>query len=157
MKPGTFSQIYIQVVFAVKGRHSLIKPYWETDLYKYITGIVQGKGQKMLAINGTENHIHFLIGLKPSCKISNLVREVKKSSNVFVKENKFTKFKFEWQEGYGVFSYSHSSLNNVIAYINNQKEHHKKTTFKKEYLEFLKKFDLGYDDKFLFDLNDIDK
>jgi len=157
MKPGTFSQIYIQVVFAVKGRHSLIKPYWETDLYKYITGIVQGKGQKMLAINGTENHIHFLIGLKPSCKISNLVREIKKSSNVFVKENKFTKFKFEWQEGYGVFSYSHSSLNNVIAYINNQKEHHKKTTFKKEYLEFLKKFDLGYDDKFLFDLNDIDK
>jgi len=157
MKPGTFSQIYLQIIFAVKGRHSLIKPNWETDLYKYITGIVQGKEQKMLAINGTENHIHFLIGLKPSCKISDLVREVKKSSNTYVKENKFTKFKFEWQEGYGVFSYSHSSLDNVISYINNQKEHHRKRTFKEEYLEFLNKFDVGYDDRYLFDLNDIDE
>lgn len=95
---GTFSQIYIQVVFAVKGRESLISPLWEEELYKYITGIVKNKEQKMLAINGMPDHIHFLIGMKPSCCLSDLVREIKKSSNEFIKEKKFTKFKFQWQE-----------------------------------------------------------
>ncbi|OAV75128.1 Transposase IS200 like protein [Bacteroidales bacterium Barb7] len=100
---GTFSQIYIQIVFAIKNRDSLINPTWETELYKYITGIVQNKGQKMLAINGTANHIHFLIGMKPTCCLSDLIREIKKSSNAFVKEKKFTKFNFQWQEGFGAF------------------------------------------------------
>jgi len=150
MSAGTFSQIYIQVVFAVKRRDALIKPDWEEELYKYITGIVQNKGQKMLAINGVSNHIHFFIGMKPSCRLSDLVREVKKSSNSFIKEKKFTNFKFEWQEGYGAFSYSHSALNNVIAYINNQKEHHRKKTFKEEYLEFLDKFKIEFKDEYLF-------
>ena len=150
MGVGTFSQIYIQVVFAVKRRDALIKPDWEEELYKYITGIVQNKGQKMLAINGVSNHIHFFIGMKPSCRLSDLVREVKKSSNSFIKAKKFTNFKFEWQEGYGAFSYSHSALNNVIAYINNQKEHHRKKTFKEEYLEFLDKFKIEFKDEYLF-------
>jgi len=150
MGSGTFSQIYIQVVFAVKHRDGLIKPDWEEELYKYITGIVQNKGQKMLVINGVSNHIHFFIGMKPSCRLSDLVREVKKSSNNFIKEKRFSKFKFDWQEGYGAFSYSHSALDNVIAYINNQKEHHRKRSFKEEYLEFLNKFNIEFKDEYLF-------
>ena len=137
---STFSQIYIQVVFAVKSRQSLINSSWEEELYKYITGIVSNKGQKLIAINGVSDHIHILIGLKPACRLSDLVREIKKSSNSFINEKKFSKYKFEWQEGYGAFSYSHSALDNVIAYINNQKEHHRKKTFKEEYVDFLKKF-----------------
>lgn len=148
---STFSQIYIQIVFAVKGRNSLIKLEWEEELFKYITGIVQNKNQKMLAINGMQDHIHFLIGMKPSCCLSDLVREVKKASNIFINNKKFSKLKFDWQEGYGAFSYSHSSLDNVIAYINNQKKHHGKTTFKEEYIEVLKKFQIEYKTEYLFD------
>ena len=148
---STFSQIYIQVVFAVKGRQSLIHSDWEEELYKYITGIITNKGQKLITINGVSDHIHILIGLKPACRLSDLVREIKKSSNSFIKEKSFTKFKFEWQEGYGAFSYSHSALDNVIAYINNQKEHHRKKTFKEEYLEFLKKFQIEYNNEYLFE------
>ncbi len=149
--PSTFSQIYIQIVFAVKGRNSIINSSWEEELYKYITGIVQNKGQKMLAINGMPNHIHIFIGMKPSCCLSDLVREIKKSSNTFIKEKQFTKYKFEWQEGYGAFSYSHSALDNVIKYIKNQKEHHKIKTFKEEYVDFLEKFEVQYKEEFLFD------
>jgi len=114
---GTFSQIYIQVVFAVKGRESLINASWEEQLYKYLTGIVKNKEQKMLAINGMPDHIHFLIGMKPSCCLSDLVREVKKSTNEFIRDKNLTPYNFQWQEGYGAFSYSHSSLDQVIAYI----------------------------------------
>jgi len=148
---STFSQIYIQIVFAVKGRDSLINLMWEERLYKYLTGIVQKKGQKMLAINGMPDHIHFLIGMKPSCCLSDLVREIKKSSNEFIKENKLTKFRFNWQEGFGAFSYSHSQLDVVIKYIMNQKKHHNKTTFKEEYLEFLKKFNIEHNENYLFE------
>ena len=150
---STYSQIYIQIIFAVKGRDSLIREAWEEQLYKYITGIVRNKGQKMLAINGVANHIHFLIGMKPSCCLSDLVREIKKSTNVFINEHNLTKFKFSWQSGFGAFSYSQSQLDNVIAYIMNQKEHHKKKTFKEEYLLLLKKFEVTYNDQYLFDFN----
>ena len=148
---GTFSQIYIQVVFAVKSRDSLIHSSWEEELYKYISGIVRNKEQKMLAINGMADHIHFLIGMKPSCCLSDLVREIKKSSNVFINKKWGSKFKFQWQEGYGAFSYSHSNLDNVIKYILNQKEHHKKKSFKDEYMEFLKKFEIEFKDEYLFE------
>ena len=148
--PGTFSQIYIQVVFAVQNRDYLIQPSWEEELYKYISGITKNKGQKMLAINGMPDHIHFLIGMKPSCCLSDLVREIKKSSNEFITEKKFSKFKFNWQEGFGAFSYSHSHVDSVIKYILNQKTHHKKRTFKAEYLDFLKKFDIEFKDEYLF-------
>lgn len=147
---STFSQIYIQVVFAVKGRNSLISQSWEEELYKYITGIITNKGQKLIAVNGMPDHIHILIGMKPSCCLSDLVREIKKASNAFVNEKKFSKFKFEWQEGYGAFSYSHSTLNNVIAYIQNQKEHHKKKSFREEHIDFLKKFEVEYKEDYLF-------
>ncbi|GAB4010760.1 IS200/IS605 family transposase [Spirosoma migulaei] len=149
--PGTFSQIYIHIVFAVKGRNSLIDPIWEEELYKYITGIVQHKGQKMLSINGMPDHVHLLIGLKPSCCLSDLIREVKKSSNTFIRDSKFCKFKFEWQEGYGAFSYSHSALDSVISYITNQKEHHRTKTFQEEYLAFLQKFQIEFKKEHLFE------
>lgn len=151
MSVGTFSQIYIQIVFAVKGKHSLIGSRWEEDLYKYITGIVRNKEQKLLAINGMPDHLHILIGMKPSCCLSDLVREIKKSSNTWINENAVVKGRFEWQEGYGAFSYSHSSLNNVIQYIENQKEHHRRKTFKEEYLEFLHEFQFEYKSEYLFD------
>jgi putative transposase len=149
--PGTFSQIYIQVVFAVKQRNALIDLSWEERLYQYITGIVRNKEQKMLAINGISNHLHFFIGMKPNCCLSDLVREVKKSSNEFINENKLTKIKFAWQEGFGAFSYSNSQIDNVIKYILSQKEHHKKQSFKDEYIRFLKEFNIEHDEKFLFD------
>ena len=148
---GTYSQIYIQIVFAVKNRHALIDVTWEERLYQYITGIIQNKGQKLIAINGVANHIHIFIGMKPSCCLSDLVREIKKSSNDFISENKFCSSKFYWQEGFGAFSYSHSQIDNVYKYVMNQKQHHKKVTFKEEYIEFLKKFEINYDEKYLFD------
>ena len=148
---STYSQIYIQIVFAVKNRQALISSNWDEELYKYITGIVTNKGQKMLAINGVADHIHILIGMKPTCCLSDLVREVKKASNTFIKEKEFTSHKFEWQSGYGAFSYSHSALDNVIKYVNNQKEHHKKKSFKEEYKDFLMKFNVAHEDKYLFD------
>jgi putative transposase len=146
----TYSQIYIQIVFAVQNRNALIQPKWEEELYKYITGIVQNKEQKMLAINGTSNHIHFLIGMKPTCCLSDLVREIKKSSNIFIKEKRFTSFNFQWQEGFGSFSYSQSQITDVIKYIENQKEHHRKHTFKEEYLSFLKAFQVEFKNEYLF-------
>jgi REP element-mobilizing transposase RayT len=148
---GTYSQIYLQIIFAVKGRESLIQSQWEERLYKYITGIVQTKEQKMLAINGMPDHIHFIIGMRPSCCPSDLIREIKKSSNNFIKDNKFTNYNFKWQDGYGIFSYSHSQLEDVIRYIMNQKEHHRKRTFREEYIDFLNKFSIEHNEKYLFE------
>lgn len=147
----TYSQIYIQIVFAVKGRQNLINPTWEEQLYKYITGIVQQKGQKMLAINGMPDHIHLFIGMKPSCCLSDLVREIKKSSHTYVKINRLTPFNYFWQEGFGAFSYAHSQIDNVCKYIQNQKTRHKKRTFREEYLDLLNKFDIKYQEEYLFD------
>jgi putative transposase len=147
---NTYSQIYIQIVFAVQNRKALIDYSWEDELYKYITGIVQNKEQKLIAINGMPDHIHILIGMKPTCHLSDLVREIKKSSNIFINERQLSKFSFKWQEGFGAFSYSHSQLGNVISYIQNQKQHHKKVSFEDEYLEFLEKFEIDFDGNYLF-------
>jgi putative transposase len=152
---STFTQIYIQIVFAVKGRESLINQSWEEDLFKYISGVVQNKGQKMLAINGMPDHIHIFIGMKPTCCLSDLVREIKKASNEYINDSKFVKGKFQWQEGFGAFSYSHSNIDHVIKYILNQKEHHKLKTFKEEYLDFLAKFEVEFKEEYLFEwIND---
>ncbi|MFV0501478.1 MAG: IS200/IS605 family transposase [Bacteroidales bacterium] len=152
---GTFSQIYIQIVFAVKGRENLIDRKWDEKLYQYISAIIRNKGQKLIAINGMPDHIHIFIGLKPSCCLSDLVREIKKSSNEFIRENKLVRGNFNWQEGYGAFSYSHSHIDSVCKYIFNQKEHHKKVLFRDEYIDFLKKFEIEYNEKFLFDWLDM--
>ncbi|MDR1269735.1 MAG: IS200/IS605 family transposase [Planctomycetaceae bacterium] len=151
MSSRTFSQIYIQIVFAVKNRKALIDPSWKDELYKYITGIVRSKEQKMLAINGTSDHIHFLIGMRPSCCLSDLVREIKKSTDAFIKEKRFSSFPFQWQDGFGAFSYGHSAVSNVIQYIQQQQEHHRKKTFKEEYLTFLRKFEIDFKEEHLFD------
>lgn len=148
---STFSQIYIQVVFAVKNRDALISSIWEERLYQYITGIIQKKEQKLIAINGMPDHLHFFIGMKPNCCLSDLVREIKKSSNEFISGNKLSKFKFNWQEGYGAFSYSHSQIDQVVKYILNQKEHHRKISFREEYLDFLKKFEIDFNPDYLFE------
>jgi putative transposase len=147
---NTFSQIYIQVVFAVENRNSLIQPIWEDELHKYISGIVRKKEQKLISINGMPDHIHFLLGMKPTCCLSDLVQEIKKSSNEFVNEKKFSRFHFEWQTGFEAFSYGHSQLDKVVSYINGQKEHHKKQTFKQEYTGLLKKFNIEHKEEYLF-------
>lgn len=151
MSTGTYSQIYIHIVFAVKGRESLIHQSWEQRLYEYITGISRTKEQKLLAINGMPDHIHLFIGMKPSCCLSDLVREIKKASNDFINQQKLSSLKFSWQEGYGAFSYAHSQLDVVIAYIMNQKQHHKTKSFKEEYVELLNKFNVDYKEEFLFE------
>ena len=148
---NTYSQIYIQMVFAVQHRKALIDNVWEEELYKYITGIVQNKEQKMIAVNGMPDHIHIFIGMKPTCCISDLVREIKKSSSTFINDNQLSAKPFNWQEGFGAFSYSHSHIDTVYKYVMNQKKHHKKQTFKEEYLAFLKKFGVEHNEKYLFD------
>ncbi|MDP1728158.1 MAG: IS200/IS605 family transposase [Bacteroidota bacterium] len=148
---ATFSQLYVQVVFAVRGRENLIDKSWKDDLHKYIAGIINGKKQKSIIVNGMPDHIHAFIGLKPSMAASDLVRDIKNNSCNFINDNKFIKEKFCWQEGFGIFSYSHSQIQNVYNYILNQEEHHKKKTFKTEYLEYLKHFEIEYNEKYLFD------
>jgi REP element-mobilizing transposase RayT len=148
---GTFSQIYIQVVFAVKGRENLIAKLWKDELNKYIAGIIKGKEQKPIIVNGMPDHIHAFIGLRPPKAISDLVRDIKNNSSNFINEKKFVSGKFSWQEGYGAFSYSHSHIQNVYNYILNQEQHHKKRTFKEEYVELMKKFEIEYKEKYLFE------
>ncbi|MEO6668205.1 MAG: IS200/IS605 family transposase [Ferruginibacter sp.] len=148
---GTFSQIYIQIVFAVKYRENLISYNWNKDLHKYIAGIINGKNQKSIIVNGMPDHIHAFVGLKPAMSISDLVRDIKNNSSNFINDNKLIKGKFAWQDGFGAFSYAHSQISNVYNYILNQEEHHKKKTFRQEYLEFLKAFEISYDEKYLFE------
>ncbi len=149
--PNTYSQIYIQIVFAVKGRQNLIPKQNREELHKYITGIVQNRDQKMLSIFCMPDHTHLLVGLKPLIAISDLVRDIKAGSSKFINDKHWMKGKFNWQEGFGAFSYSRSQIDNVIKYILNQEEHHKKKTFREEYIEFLKKFEIEYDEKYLFE------
>ncbi|MDY6801734.1 MAG: IS200/IS605 family transposase [Bacteroidota bacterium] len=148
---NTYTQITIHIVFTVKHRENLIKKQHREELYKYIAGIIQNKNQKLLAINGASDHIHILVGLNPAMSISNLVRDIKNNSSKFINKKRWVLGKFQWQEGYGAFSYSRSQRPDIIKYINNQEEHHQKLSFKDEYLNILKKFDVNYDDEYLFD------
>jgi REP element-mobilizing transposase RayT len=147
---NTYSQIYIQIVFAVQNRNALIKQSWEEKLYKYIAGIITNKNQKLIAINGIQDHIHIFIGLKPDCSISDLVREIKKASTKFINTEKLCPYKFNWQEGFGAFSYGHSQIDSVYNYVMNQKNHHKTQSFKEEYLVFLETFKVDYKTDYLF-------
>ncbi len=148
---GTYSQIYIQIVFSVKGRDNLISKKWKEDVNRYISGIIKNKGHKSIIVNGMPDHIHAFVGLKPSAAVSDLARDIKNNSSKFINDNKLVRGKFSWQEGYGAFSYSHSHIERVFNYIKNQQEHHKKRSFREEYLELLKKFEIEYDQKYLFD------
>lgn len=145
-----FSQMYIHLVFSPKNRNALIKLSWEERLYKYITGIVQGRKHKMLAIGGMPDHIHIFIGLKPVESVSDLVREIKKASNNFINTEKLST-NFDWQNGYGAFTHSRSQIDNVCKYILSQKEHHKNKTFQEEFLKFCNDFEIEIGKKQLFE------
>ena len=148
---NTYTQIYLQVVFAVQDRQCLIQPQNKEEIYKYITGIVTKQGQKMLQINGVTDHVHLLIGMKPNIALSDLVRDIKAGSSKFINEQRWIRGHFNWQEGFGAFSYGHSQLDRVIQYIANQEHHHQKSSFKHEYLTLLRKFDIAFEDKYVFD------
>jgi len=148
---NTFSQVYIQIVFAVAGRENLIADSWMTELNKYIAGIINGKKQKTIIVNGMPDHIHVFVGLQPSVSIADLTRDIKNNSSRFINEQQFVKGKFSWQKGYGAFSYSRSEISAVYNYILNQKEHHQKQTFKEEYTALLQRFEIVYDERYLFD------
>ena len=147
---NTYTQIHIQFVFAVRFREAVIHSSWKDELYRYMTGIVQNNKHKLIAINGMPDHIHILIGMRPTQSISDLMQDIKGSSSKWINPKGFIKGKFEWQEGYGAFSYGKSQVKDVIAYIENQEQHHSKKTFRDEYLDFLKKFDVEYDEQFIF-------
>ncbi len=147
---NTYSQIYIQPVFAVDGRLSLIRPEFKEELYKYITGIVANSRQKLIAINGMSDLVHILIGLKPVMAFADLVRDIKVDSSKFINRKKWVRGRFSWQEGYGAFSYGHSQLDLIISYIRNQERHHRRRTFKDEYLAWLKKFEIPFEEKYVF-------
>ena len=146
---NTYTQLYIQFVFAVQNGTSLIQTAWKDELYKYITGIVQNNKHKLIAINGMSNHIHVFTGYKPHQLIPDLLQVIKGSSSAWINKKGFVKGKFRWQEGYGAFSYSHSHIDRVVKYIINQEQHHKKKTFKEEYIELLNRFNVDYDERYI--------
>lgn len=148
---NTYTQLYVHLVFAVKGRLNLIAENHREELEKYICGIISNKKSKPLAIYCNPDHTHILIGLHPSVSISDVARDIKANSSRFINEKKWIKGKFNWQEGFGAFTYSKSQIDNVVRYILNQPNHHKKTTFREEYIEFLTKFGIEYDEKYLFE------
>lgn len=150
---NTYTQIYIHVVFSVKGRQNLIQKKWKDELFMYISGIAKGKQQKVYAIGGVEDHIHILWSIKPNIALSDLVREIKSNSSKWINEKSLVMGRFEWQAGFGAFSCSHSQLESVIAYINNQEEHHTKKNFKFEYMEMLQKWNVDFDEKYVFNEN----
>lgn len=148
---NTYSQIHIQIVFAVQGRQSLISKHHREELHKYITGIVQNREQKLLAVFCMPDHVHLLIGVRPSIAVSDLVRDIKANSSKFINDQNWIRGKFSWQEGFGAFSYSKSEISDVIKYILNQEEHHHIKTFREEYIELLKAFGIEYRDNYLFE------
>lgn len=147
---GTFTQVYIQIVFSVKGRAPLIDPFWKDRLYAYFSGTVSGKKQKLMIANGAEDHVHLLVSMSGGISIGELVRDVKEHSTKFINSEGLVRGKFLWQEGYGAFSYSKSELHRVIQYIENQEEHHRKKGFREEYVELLNEFGISFEEKYLW-------
>ena len=147
---NTYTQIYIHVVFAVEARQNLIRPERKEDLHRYMTGIITRQSQKLLAINSMPDHVHLLIGQKPDIALSDLVGDIKTGSSNHINRQRWTQGRFSWQEGFGAFSYSHSQLNAVIRYIQNQERHHARRTFREEYLALLEKFKVPHDERYIF-------
>lgn len=151
MKPGTFTQMYVHLVFAVRNRENVLKKEIRPRIYEYISGILTSLGHKTIAINGTSDHIHVFFGLNPSKSVSDTVHDIKRGSSLFINENKLVNGRFSWQEGYGGFTYSRSQVENVYKYIQNQETHHAKRSFREEYLSFLEKYAIDYDPRYLFE------
>lgn len=147
---NTYTQLHIQFIFAVKYRAALIQKGWKDELYKYMTGIFQENGHKMLQINGMPDHIHILIGMRPVQSVSSLIQNIKTESSKWIKGKKFCSSPFAWQDGFGAFSYSKSHVQDVISYIQNQEAHHKKETFLEEYRHFLKSFEIDFEEQYIF-------
>jgi REP element-mobilizing transposase RayT len=147
---NTYTQIHIQAVFSVQNRNCIIHPSWKIELYKYITGIIQNNGHKVLAINGMPDHLHIFFGMRPAQSLSDLMQDIKGDSSLWINKKGFVTGRFSWQEGYGAFSYSRSNINAVIEYIKNQEIHHRKQTFIEEYHDFLKKFEVDFDARYIF-------
>lgn len=147
---NTYSQIYIQIVFAVEGRQNLIDPSHNDELQKYITGIITAQRHKLIAVNNVQDHAHILIGQRPDAALSDLVGDIKSGSTNFINRHRWVKGRFNWQEGFGAFSYSRSQLGDVIRYIQNQQTHHRKRSFHDEYVSLLNKFDVPYDERYIF-------
>jgi putative transposase len=148
---NTYTQIYLHIVFAVHGRQSIIPKRHKEELHKYITGIIHNKKQKLIAINSMPDHVHILVGMTPNVALSDLVRDIKANSSAFINERRWVTGKFSWQEGFGAFSYSHSQLDAVVNYIHNQEKHHSTKPFRQEYIEFLERFHVPYDKRYVFD------
>jgi putative transposase len=148
---NTYTRIYLHLVFCPMGRENVIPVKHKEELQQYTTGIIQNRKHKLLAINYMSDHVHIFIGYQPSQPLPDLLRDIKSNVSKFINEKKWLPGKFQWQEGYGAFSYGHSQINDVIQYINTQEKHHKKTSFRDEYLKLLEKFDVDYDSKYLFD------
>ena len=151
---NTYSRITFQIIFAVKHREALIEDTFGEILHRYISGVVSNHNQKLLAINSVSDHIHILLGLEPSIRLSDLVREIKSESSRFINANNYSRRRFYWQTGYGVFSYGHSQRPTVINYIMNQKEHHTRVSFRNEYQRFLEAFEIKFEKKYLFEFFD---
>jgi REP element-mobilizing transposase RayT len=147
---NTYTQIHIQGIFAVKYRSSVISDRWKDDLYKYITGIVQKNGHKLLSIGGMSDHVHLLFGMRPVQSLSDMMQDIKSGSSKWINDHKLVVGHFAWQEGFGAFSYSRSQLPSVIQYIQNQEQHHGKKTFLEEYVDFLKIFEVDYNESYIF-------
>ncbi len=147
---NTYTQIHIQCVFSVQDRNCIIRKTWKDELYKYITGIIQNYGHKVLAINGMPDHLHVFFGMRPTQSLSDLMQDVKGDSSKWINKKGFVSGRFSWQEGFGGFSYSKSQVDNVINYIKDQENHHHKKTFIEEYLEFLEEFEVSFDERYIF-------
>ncbi|NOU45893.1 MAG: IS200/IS605 family transposase [Bacteroidales bacterium] len=154
MKPGTFTQLYVQLVFAVKNREAILHKSIRNRIFEYMSGIITQMNHKSIIVNGVSNHVHIFIGLNPTKTISETVHDIKRSTSLFINDEKLCPYKFAWQDGYGGFTHSRSQIHDVYQYILNQEEHHKKQTFRDEYIQYLKKFEIEYDERFLFDFLD---
>ena len=151
MKPGTFTQLYVQLVFAVKNRDAVLTREIRPRVFEYISGIMSNLNHKSIIVNGTSNHVHILLGLNPSISVSDTVFKIKRSSSLFINKEKLCWGRFSWQEGYGGFTYSRSQIGGIYDYIANQELHHKKITFQQEYIDYLKENEMEFDQEFLFD------
>jgi putative transposase len=154
MKPGSFTQIYIQLVFCPKHRECLLTANIRPRIFEYLSGISTNLGHKSIIVNGTVDHVHIFLGLNPKISISDTVKEIKRSSSILINEKRLILGKFEWQEGYGGFSYGHSQISHVFDYIKNQEEHHQKRSFREEYLEFLDRYEIKFENQYLFEFFD---
>ncbi|MCY7360328.1 MAG: IS200/IS605 family transposase [Rudanella sp.] len=149
--PNTYTQLYAQIVFAVKGRQNLIPKARKEELHRYITGIVKERGQKLMAVHCMPDHTHLFVGFSPTIALSDLIHDIKRATSLWIKEQRIVQRKFYWQDGYGAFTYSQSQIHDVVQYILNQEEHHRTRTFGQEYRAYLTRFEIPFDPQYLFE------